>query len=106
MLTDGADWVFKEDYELKPLAEVEKYIKENKHLPEIPSADDFRKNDMKVSEMTNKLLQKIEELTLYTIAQDKELKNLKLSNKKLKGELKKITTIEIRLANLEDLLTK
>lgn len=93
-LTDGADWVFEEDYELKPLAEVEKFIIANKHLPEIPSADEFRANDMKVSEMTNKLLQKIEELTLYTIAQDKLLKLQEEKNK----------TLEKRLAKLELLL--
>jgi len=59
MLTDGADWVFEDDYDLKPLPEIEKIIKTNKHLPEIPSTDDFRKNDVKVSEVTNKLLQKM-----------------------------------------------
>ena len=78
-LTDGADWVFEDDYNLRSLTEVETYIKENKHLPEIPSAEEFRNNDMKVSEMTNKLLQKIEELTLYTIAQEKEIQDLPVS---------------------------
>lgn len=95
-LTDGADWVFEEDYNLKPLEEVEAFIKANKHLPEIPSADDFRANDMKVSEMTNKLLQKIEELTLYTIAQEKLLQLQAEKNKAL----------EARLAKLELLLKK
>ncbi|GGF73251.1 hypothetical protein [Wenyingzhuangia marina] len=79
-LSDAADWVFDEDYKLKPLTEVENYIKQNRHLPEIPSAEEFKKNDLKVSEMTNKLLQKIEELTLYTIQQQKEILEL---NKRL-----------------------
>ncbi len=84
-LTDGADWVFNDDYNLPPLSQVENYIKENKHLPEIPSANEFRENDMKVSEMMNKLLQKIEELTLYTIEQQKEIEKLKLENKNHKN---------------------
>ncbi len=75
-LTDAADWVFEEDYELRPLSEVAHFIQENKHLPEIPSAEEFRNNDLKVSEMTNKLLQKIEELTLYTIAQEEKIEVL------------------------------
>ncbi|WP_010521312.1 hypothetical protein [Aquimarina agarivorans] len=91
-LKDGADWVFEEDYNLKPLAEVEAFIKRNKHLPEMPSADDFRANDMKVSEMTNRLLQKIEELTLYTIEQEKKLEELEV--------------LKVRLAKLEALLVK
>lgn len=69
-LEDAADWVFDESYHLRPLNEVANYIKENKHLPEIPSAEEFRENDLKVSEITNKLLQKIEELMLYTIEQE------------------------------------
>ncbi|WP_025743497.1 hypothetical protein [Aquimarina pacifica] len=72
-LTDAADWVFEDNYKLRSLAEVQSFIDENKHLPEIPSASEFRANDMEVSEMTNKLLQKIEELTLYTIAQQEKL---------------------------------
>jgi len=110
MLTDGADWVFEEDYELKPLLEVEQYIKENKHLPEIPSADDFRKNDMKVSEMTNKLLQKIEELTLYTIEQEKKIEAQNSKNKVLKEQNtsleKTVNSLENRLSRVEKILIK
>ena len=95
-LSDAADWVFEADYKLQPLAEVEAFIKRNKHLPEMPSADEFRANDMKVSEMTNKLLQKIEELTLYTIEQEKAIQAEKDNNKAL----------EARLAKLEALLIK
>ncbi|WP_025743442.1 hypothetical protein [Aquimarina pacifica] len=81
-LTDAADWVFEEDYNLRPLEEVAAYIKENKHLPEIPSAEEFRQNDMKVSEMTNKLLQKIEELTLYILQQEERIKVLEQTAQK------------------------
>ncbi len=90
-LTDAADWVFEEDYELRPLEEVADYIKENKHLPEIPSAEEFRQHDMKVSEMTNKLLQKIEELTLYAIDQ-KEV------NTQLQERVDKLEAIIIQLS--------
>ncbi|MGY5351846.1 hypothetical protein ACXGQW_04665 [Wenyingzhuangia sp. IMCC45533] len=86
-LTDAADWVFEEDYDLKPLSEVKKFVQENKHLPEIPSAEEFRKEDLKVSEMTNKLLQKIEELTLYTIEQEEKLEAQEYRIKRLENLL-------------------
>lgn len=100
-LSDGADWVFEDDYELRSLNEVETFIKENKHLPEIPSAEDFRNNDLKLSEMTNKLLQKIEELTLYTIEQEKQIKEQK---ELIKTQKIKEKSFEERLAKLEALL--
>jgi hypothetical protein len=96
-LTDAADWVFDTNYKLKPLADVEKYIYENKHLPEIPSAEEFRQNDMNVSEMSNKLLQKIEELTLYAIEQQKELDRLKTENEKYKSLAERLSAIEKEL---------
>jgi hypothetical protein len=96
-LTDAADWVFDTTYKLKPLADVEKYIYENKHLPEIPSAEEFRQNDMNVSEMSNKLLQKIEELTLYAIEQQKELDRLKTENESYKSLAERLSAIEKEL---------
>lgn len=72
-----ADHVFADNYELKSLDEVEGYIKENKHLPEIPSAKDVVKNGVDLGAMDAKLLQKIEELTLYVIQQQKEIEQLK-----------------------------
>ena len=96
-LTDAADWVFEKSYKLKPLAEVEKYINENKHLPEVPSAEEFRQNDMNVSEMSNKLLQKVEELTLYAIEQNKEIERLKTENDKYKSLSERLSTIENQL---------
>ena len=65
------DYVFAPDYKLRSLQEVENYIKENSHLPEIPSAKEFEKNGINVSEMNMALLKKVEELTLYTIEQQK-----------------------------------
>lgn len=72
-----ADFVFEDDYKLRSLPEVEKFIQTNKHLPEIPSAKEVEKNGVDVGNMESKLLQKIEELTLYTIDQDKQIKNLR-----------------------------
>lgn len=69
--TPWADFVFADDYKLPPLMEVENYIKSNKHLSEIPSAEEVKKNGIDVGEMNQKLLQKVEELTLYLIQQQK-----------------------------------
>ena len=69
----GADYVFNPDYNLKPLSEVEAFVKENKHLPEIPSEKQMQENGLSMNEFQIKLLQKIEELTLYTISQEKRL---------------------------------
>jgi hypothetical protein len=68
----GADFVFEPDYALKPLSEVETFVRENKHLPEIPSEKQMQEDGLNVNEMQIKLLQKIEELTLYIIDLKKE----------------------------------
>jgi hypothetical protein len=77
------DYVFKEDYNLKSLEELEIFIKENNHLPEIPSAKEFEENGLMLAKMDMDLLKKIEELTLYTITQQKEIKRLKLIGERL-----------------------
>lgn len=68
-----ADYVFDETYNLRSLAEVEKYVNENKHLPDFPCAKELETNGMNVAEMNNLLLQKIEELTLYIIDLEKRV---------------------------------
>ncbi|BAP29844.1 uncharacterized protein CHSO_0807 [Chryseobacterium sp. StRB126] len=73
-LTPTADFVFDENYDLPKLDAVEKHIKEKKHLPEIASAKEMEKEGVNVGEFQIKLLQKIEELTLYTIELNKQLK--------------------------------
>lgn len=71
------DYIFNKDYQLPTLKEVEKHIKEKGHLKNIPSAKEVKENDgIELGEMNRKLLQKIEELTLYTIEQDKQIKKL------------------------------
>ncbi len=68
-----ADYVFNKNYNLMPLNKVEQFVKTNNHLPEIPSAEEVQKNGLSMGEMQNKLLQKIEELTLYVIEQQKTI---------------------------------
>ena len=70
------DYVFANDYKLKSLQQVENYIKENNHLPEIPSAKEIEKNGLMLAEMNMSLLKKIEELTLYAIEQQKNTEKL------------------------------
>lgn len=75
--TNWPDFVFDDDYNLLSLNEVEDYIKENKHLPAIPSTEEVHANGLDLAQMDAKLLQKIEELTLYVIQQQKEINELK-----------------------------
>ena len=72
-----ADYVFEKDYALMPLEEVEKFVTENKHLPGMPNAKSLIENGWQVGAMNNKLLEKIEELTLYMIALKKENEEMK-----------------------------
>lgn len=78
--TPTADFVFGEDYSLPKLEEVEKHIKEKKHLPEIAPAKEMEKEGVNIGKFQIKLLQKIEELTLYSIQLNKENKELKNSS--------------------------
>ncbi|WP_271768076.1 hypothetical protein [Aquimarina algiphila] len=71
--TGWSDFVFYDDYKLPTLQDVENHIKENGHLKDIPSAKEVEENGIYLGEMDSKLLQKIEELTLYTIQQEKQL---------------------------------
>lgn len=68
------DYVFKAGYQLQTLTELQQFINENGHLPHIPSAKEAEANGIALGEMNKKLLQKIEELTLYIIEQEKDLK--------------------------------
>jgi len=74
--TGWADFVFEEGYDLPTLTEVEKHIKENGHLIDIPSASEIAREGANLGTISVKLLQKIEELTLYTIELEKRLKKL------------------------------
>jgi len=76
--TTGADFVFERDYKLLSLSELDNYIKENNHLPDLKSASEMQTEGIGVNEMQTKLLQKIEELTLYSIDQNKKVEKLTL----------------------------
>ncbi|PKP44946.1 MAG: hypothetical protein CVT95_09970 [Bacteroidetes bacterium HGW-Bacteroidetes-12] len=65
-----------------PLNEVENFITENKHLPDVPSATEVKENGIDLAQMDAILLQKIEELTLYIIELKKEMNKLKEEQKK------------------------
>ena len=85
-IADWADKVFDNDYELKPLSQLEEFIKKNKHLPEIPSEKEVIENGIDVGEMNKLLLQKIEELTLYLIEIKKENENIQVLLTNLKNK--------------------
>ena len=80
------DYVFAEDYQLQPLSEVKAYIKENKHLPEVPSASEMVKNGLELKEMSLLLLKKIEEMTLHQIELMEEVERLKTKVSELEGK--------------------
>ncbi|MFZ1530428.1 MAG: hypothetical protein WAT19_16860 [Ferruginibacter sp.] len=76
-----ADYVFNEEYKLKSLEEVEAFIRANKHLPNIPSAAEIEKNGLQLGDTQKKMMEKIEELTLYVIELKKEIEILKKDKK-------------------------
>lgn len=75
--TSWADYVFDNQYSLKPLSEVDEYIEENGHLPNMPSAEEVEEQGIEIGEITRMQQEKIEELTLYVIALQKEIDELK-----------------------------
>lgn len=75
-LTRGCDFVFKSDYKLMDLNKLEMFVKTNQHLPEVASEKEMVENGVNMKELQMKLLQKIEELTLYTIEQNKKIQAL------------------------------
>ncbi len=71
------DYVFSDRYPLMPIGQVESFIKTNRHLPGIPDAAQMEKEGLSIGEMQKKMMEKIEELTLYIIQQQKEIDALK-----------------------------
>ncbi|SEH49450.1 hypothetical protein [Chryseobacterium culicis] len=101
-LTPTADFVFEENYDLPKLEEVAKHIKEKKHLPEIASAKVMEKEGVNVGEFQIKLLQKIEELTLYAIKQDKQLKDQEEKIQKLETENSDLKNLASEIKQLKE----
>ena len=81
--TGWADYVFDSSYQLTPLHQVEKYIQQNKHLPEVPSEAEVKKDGLDLGDNQTLLLKKIEELTLYIIEQNKRMEGLEKKVKSL-----------------------
>ena len=81
------DYVFEKGYQLMSLEELAVYIIKNKHLPNIPSAVNVGKNGLNLGKMQKLLMEKVEELTIYTIQQNNQIKQLEKENQKLKDEL-------------------
>ena len=87
---DWADYVFADNYPLSKLADVEAFVKQNKHLPNVPSAQEMTTQGLDVAKMDAKLLEKIEELTLYLIGLNKEVQDLKAENNGLKTAIQSL----------------
>ncbi len=79
-----ADYVFADDYKLQPLTEIEKFIKLNKHLEGVPTAQEVKENGVDLGDTQVILLKKIEELTLHLIEQNKKIEELQKVVNKLK----------------------
>jgi len=84
--TDWTGYVFTENYDLKRIKEVEEFIKANKHLPNVPSAQEVSKNGLDMVEMDATLLRQIEELWLHVIELKKENDALREDVKILKSD--------------------
>src|SRR5205085_650054 len=88
----GPDYVFEKNYDLLSLTELETYINQNKHLPEVPSAKEMEKDGLNLKEINLILLKKVEELTLHLIDKDRQVRLLIQHN----------AAIEKRLVNIEN----
>ncbi len=83
-----ADYVFDPNYELLPLSQVEKFYKANKHLPNVASAAEIEKSGLDLASTDAKLMEKIEELTIYIVDINKQVQLLKKENMELKKAIK------------------
>ncbi len=88
--TGWSDFVFDKSYNLPKLSDVEKHINDKQHLPGIPSEKEVLENGVNVVDMQAKLLQKIEELTLYIIEQDKKIEKQDKQNKDLQKQVNEL----------------
>lgn len=95
-----SDYVFDSAYRLVPLAQVAQFVKLNKHLPDVPTADSVIRNGIDVGANQALLLRKIEELTLYIIEQENRIKELEAQQ----AAASQTAALEKRLAELEKAL--
>ena len=101
--TDGAcaDYVFAPDYEKMTLAELKSFVETNKHLPNVPSEAEMMKNGVSLTNMSGRLLEKVEELVLYTIEQQETIEALQSDKVALQAEMHGLKNMESRIAELE-----
>ncbi|OCB69714.1 hypothetical protein [Flavobacterium piscis] len=99
-----SDFVFKREYNLPTLEEVEKHIADKGHLENIPSEEEVLKNGISLGQMNAKLLQKIEELTLYAIEQEKKNNKQSLRIDVLEKENQSFKNVLERLSKIEEKL--
>jgi hypothetical protein len=97
-LNTWADYVFEPTYQLMPLNEVEAFVKKEKHLPNVPSEEELKAQGADVMEMNKMLMEKVEELTLYLIQQNKEMIQQTKNTEELKKQLE---VLQVKLAELE-----
>jgi len=90
-LTGWPDFVFEDNYQLMPLSKLEKHVKKEKSLPGIPKNKEVIKEGVYVGEMQAKLLEKVEELTLYVIELNKEVKDLREENEELRQKISAVS---------------
>jgi len=100
----GADFVFEPTYKLRTLCEVETFIKQHKHLPDISPATDMQTNGANLGDMQTKLLQKLEESTLYLIELAKQIETLKKENQEIRVEKDKQLEMVLELKKEVELL--
>jgi len=89
---DWADYVFADNYELMPINQLESFIAENKHLPNVPSAEEVAENGLDIAKTDAKLLEKIEESHLYIIELNNKFNALQEENNALKADLETLKT--------------
>lgn len=99
-LTGWPDYVFDEDHYLPTLEEVEKHIKQKGHLINIPSAKEVEENGIELGEMNKLLLEKIEELMLYTLNQERKIKDQDIQIQLLKKQNQRLLKMEEKINNL------
>jgi hypothetical protein len=83
-----ADYVFADDYKLPELKKVEEFYKQNKHLPEIPSAKEVEEKGINLADMNALLLKKVEELTMYAVKQQQKTESLEKEMAEMKRSIK------------------
>ena len=88
--TPWADYVFGKDYQLPSIYSLADYIKANNHLPGIPTTEEVKKNGLDVGATEAKLLEKIEQLTLYTIQLQQQMDSMKVNNTGLQAQINKL----------------